>query len=1386
VTIAWSPGHGITDIADPPNPFAGGSWTARLDPDAPLGDIVISEILASNTTGLKDEDGEPVDWIEIFNRGAEAVDLTGWSLSDDRDEPALWILPAIIIAPKEYRLILASGKDRRSVTRPHASFKLDAEGEYVGFYNADAPRRVVSEISPRFPPQRTDISYGLDGSGALGYFDRPTPGAANGLPLAFRGFAADPEASVPRGFYEDPFAVELWTRTPDARIYYTLDGSEPAPQTGIRYVAPIPVEGTAARAVVTLRAAAFKDEYLPSRAVSFTYIFAEKVLDQPARPQGFPTMWGTGAADYAMDPRVVDDPGHAALARAGITSIPALSIVMDPNDLFGSSRGIYANPSMEGINWERPASAELIFPGIREGFQANCGIRIQGGSSTSGWKSVKLSMRLLFKSDYGPRNLRFPLFPDSRVREFDTIVLDAHLNLAWTHPDHGQRVRGQYVRDTFVSDLQNAVGSLAPHDIFVHLYLNGLYWGLYHVHERPDDSFASSYLGGEPEEYDAFKHNTSTLIAGERRAWDEMFTLARRGLSTRAAYEGIQQYLDVADLADYMLVNFYAGNTDWAHQNWYAARRRVPGAGYRFFSWDAEHVLKGVADNVTAVNNAGSPAELFTLLRANPEYKLLVADRAYRQYKIGGAMHVDDADPEWDPDYPEKNVPASLYMMRILEIDPAIVCESARWGDARRPNQPYTRNNEWMTELTWLIRTYFPQRSKNVIAQLRSLGVHPTAEPPIFNRQGGEIRPGFTLTMALPAGATGTIYYTLDGSDPRLAWTGDVSPAAAEYSAPVVLDGYAHVKARALRGTTWSAANEAIFDLAEARGALRITEIMYNPIGGRDYEFIEFRNTGAATIGLHGIHAATGITFAFPTDAALGPGEFAVIVADAGIFETRYPGVPIAGIFDGTLANEGDELIFADAAGVPIVAVDYDDEDAWPIGPDGFGFSLVCDDPGADPNDPRSWRASASPGGSPGADDPPGPPAGAVINEVLARSAAPLEDTIEIWNPAPRTINIGGWYLSDARRTAEDLRKFRIPPGTILAAGDFAVFQALDLDGRGGAVYLTATDGAGVLTGPIVEFDYDGVERNVSIGLRADPEGIDFAPLSAATFGAPNAPPAASEVVINEILYHPAANEEEFIELHNAGMAPVALFDPPLGRGFRLSGVRSADESDDYEFGPGAEIPAGGYLVLSGIDPDLFRRLHAVPAQVPVWGPFGGGLDNAGEALLLTRPETYEEGGVIHVRVDRVRYDDDPPWPAAADGAGPSLERVDPWAYGGDPANWKASTAPRGTPGQPNSVSTPGAKGGQIPSDINQDAQLDIGDAIGLLTHLFQGVPVLPCGDGLLSHPANTKLVDGNGDGQVDLGDPIYLLSYLFAQGPDPALGVSCVSIPGCPDACRP
>lgn len=1317
VQVEWGPGHGISDLANPANPFAGGSWSYTLDPNAPLADLVITEFLATNLSGLADEDGERSGWIEVSNRGSTAVEVSGWALTDDSEDLGKWVLPSVTLAPQAYLVVFTSAKDRAPTSgNLHANFKLNPAGEYLALSTAESPRRVVSEFARQFPEQRPDISYGLDPtSGVVSYFDPPTPGARNTTAVDVAGVVPEPVFTVPHGLYDAPLDVAIVSPMSGAVLYYTLDGSEPTPASGIPYAGAIRVAGTSRRAVVTLRAAAFKDGYLPSNVATSTYIYPEHVLSQPPDPDGFPNSWPGTTADYELDPRVINS--SRGMASTGLASIPSISVVSETGNFFDSSRGIYANASQSGPRWERPTSAELIFPDGRPGFQIDCGIRIQGGSSTGGWKSKKLSMRLLFKGDYGETKLGYPLFGDSFVDTFDSILLDAHLNLAWTHPSHDQRVRSQYVRDMYVSDLQLATGSLAPHSFLCNLYINGLFWGVYDIHERPDGSYAAEYLGGQKEEYDVLRHSGSTIVDGNGAAWNTMMGIARGDLSSNARYEDLQQYLDVGDLCDYMIVNLYVGNDDWPRHNWYAARRRVDGAQWRFFSWDAEHVLKSATINQTGVNNTNSPAEIYSRLRSNAEFRLLFADHVHRHFFNGGPMYVDPDRPEWDPEAGDSNVPAAMYWKRIEEIDPAIVLESARWGDVRRPDQPYVRDVEFLNELDWLLEAYFPRRSENVLGQFRNANLYPAVGAPIFSRHGGRIGPGFGLTMILTQGASGTVYYTTDGSDPRLYGSGDVSPTATLYSDPVVLNDSTLVKARTLSGGVWSALNEAVFTVI-ARQPLRISEIMYNPLGGSRYEFIEIENTADVTVFLSGLRFSAGVDFTFPWGAAVGPGEFVVLVSDAEAFASLYPDVAVGGVYRGNLSNAGELLTLSTGQGVPILSFEYDDEGFWPIAPDGMGHSLVLADfeSGADLDDPSSWRASAELNGSPWSEDPPPRHGGVVINEVLTASSEPLEDAIELHNPTVGAIDIGGWFLSDDRGSSVTLRKFRIPDGTVIPGGGYQVFYEFQfnaepgvltsfaLNSSGDDVYLSAADAVGNLTGYIVGHEFEAAEDGVSFGMHTTSAGPEFSALRRRTLGVDdpatveqfrqgsgvlNSPPLVGAVVVNEIHYHPRVAGIEFIELLNRSGEDVELHDADLQRGWRLTGVRNLQETDSYEFPSGTMISAGGFLLLVPVAPEDFRALHGVPPSVAIVGPSGGALANGGEELRLSKP-TASDDGVSFVLIDRVHYDDVEPWASDADGSGPSLERI--WAsdYGNEPLNWEASHDVGGTPGETNSVSQPG------------------------------------------------------------------------------------------------
>ncbi len=1373
---------------------------------------VINEILASNQEGLQDEDGDRSDWIELYNPGPGAVALSGWSITDDAAVPDKWVFPDVSIAPGGYLVVFASDKNRAPTdgSNLHLNFKLTADGEYCGLYDNSEPRVAISEFAPGFPNQRPDIAWGRGPGGVLSYLVPPTPGAANDTATVYDGFLYPPVVSVSHGFFDAPFELELTHDDPLVEIRYTLNGSPPTATTGVVYAGPFMIDPQADRGAVVLRAAAFRSGYLSSDAATRSYIFPLDVLNQANTLAGMPSQWGTvwpnlRGADYGMDLFLVNNFFTRPYVLGGLTDIPTVSIVTDHNSLWSPATGIYMNPSQSGTAWEKAASVELILPDGSPGFQQDCGIEIQGGSSVDQWKTAKLSFDLEFSGDFGPTGLSYDFFPGSPVDEFRVLTLDAHIDLTWLHQSVNHQVVAQYVRDAYTADLQLAMGHVSTHSRFCHLYLNGIYWGLYNVHEKPTEDFAAEHFGGAPDDYDVLKHQGSEVVHGDAVAWNQMMTIVRGGLASNAAYEQVADMLDMVPFIDYMLLNFYVGNLDWPHHNWYAIRAREPGAKWRIVNWDAENGLQSVNTNwITSIHDVSdTPGEIFAALRANAEFNLLFADRAHRHFSPGGVLYVNEAQPEYDPDHPENNQPAALYMERIAEIDFAIACESARWGDNRRPNNPYRRSVEWMAELNRLLDSYFPQRSAIVLNQFRQAGLYPATGAPVYNQHGGEVAQGFGVTLSLPAGGSGTIYYTLDGTDPRVYGTGEIAASAQPYTGPLVLTGSRLIKARVRNGSSWSALAEAQFVVVLPPGDLVISEIMYNPTGGTDYEFIELHNTTDHVIELSGLSIAGGVAYTFAQGTFVTAGGYTVVAGVPSAFATRYPGVTAVGPFDGNLSNGGEELLLIDALGTTIFQVGFDDEGFWPVAADGFGWSLVYENAQADPTDGNSWRASRDTNGSPGAADPAPLVGGIVLNEILANSAAPLEDAIELHNPTASAVNVGGWYLSDNRANVAGLKKYRIPNGTMIAPGGFVVFYEFQfnagatsfaLSSGGEAAYLSSADAGGNLTGYIVELAFGATSEGDSIGRHVTSQGPHITLLDHHTFGvsnpatvaefrtgagAVNAPPRISPVVINELMYAPAGDGDPFVELRNRSGASVSLYNAAAARGWALHGVSNQAATGDFEFPAGASVPAYGFALVVRMTPESFRTKYSIPAEVPIYGPYGEVLDLDGERIRLEEAVGAAPGSVTFLAVDQVRYAVGGAWPAQPFGGGPSLERVFGNEYGDDPVNWAASKIDGGTPGSCNTVS-PHFGDADDDGDIDED-DLDAFDACytGPDNGPYPGECVVfdyeldgdvddIDEDALLDFyvPLTPIAGDLDGDGEVGLADYAWLHACLEGSGP--------------------
>ena len=355
-----------------------------------------------------------------------------------------------------------------------------------------------------------------------------------------------------------------------------------------------------------------------------------------------------------------------------------------------------------------------------------------------------------------------------------------------------ERRRGDYLRDQWLRDTQLAMGWLAARGRFVHLYLNGLYWGLYNLCERPGPAFAAAHFGGTSEDYDS--RNGDHLLSGNGESFKQLMSRANRGLTNAVDFQTIAETLDLPNFIDYMIANFYGANADWDRSsNWYAARRRIAGGKFHFFVWDGERTLEAVDGNSMEFDDDESPARLFQKLRVNEEFRLMFADRVQKHLFGQGAL--------------TPAVAAARYRRRADEIGTAIIAESARWGDYRRdvhpyktgPYELYTVNGHWRPEITRLLNDYFPKRTAMVLEQFRAVGLYPRVAAPLIR---------LSARHCELQTKEGKVFFTTDGSDPRLPG-GGLAAGAALYKKPVELRTGAIMKARAFVGEAaageWSA-----------------------------------------------------------------------------------------------------------------------------------------------------------------------------------------------------------------------------------------------------------------------------------------------------------------------------------------------------------------------------------------------------------------------------------------------------------------------------------------------------------------------------------------------------------------------------------------------------
>ena len=1259
VTVAWRADHGITDLSDPPRPFPGGTWTYVLDALGPAPGVFISEFMAENRMALTDEDRDTSDWIEIYNSETTPADLGGWYLTDDQTNLTKWQFPDVTLSPKSYLVVFASAKNKvKPTARLHTNFKLASSGGYLALVSPAT--NVISEFV-LYPAQTADISYGrVEGEPqVVGYFTRPTPGTVNAI--SGTGFAPEVQFSRAGGPFLTNFDLVLSAANTNITIRYTLDGTMPTNSSPV-YTAPITVVNS-----VQIRTRAFADGLLPGPPRSETFLLLNSNVtnfssDLPVMVihslgKGAPTASRLNFAHVS-----VYEPGSG---RTSLTNPPALSFRAGLQIRGSSTEGItkasYKLEAWDELNLDRD-------------------VPLLGLPADSDWV-------LYAPNQFEPVLIHNP-FVHQLSRDMGrysprTRFLEVYINKS-TGPIAATHYVGIYVLEEKIkiAPQRVAIDRLQPEDVAAREVTGGYLMKI----DRVDPGDSGLYTGGATMAYVDPKERAIKVV--QRRPqltyvsnYFKTFYTTLVGSKWRDPVVGYRSYIDVDSWIDFHVLEMLSGNVDTLVLSTYFHK---PRGGKILFGphWDFDRAL-GSTDGRDSNPRNWVPGPFF----GAAWWSRLFSDIDFWQ------RWVDRWQELRTTHFALTNLHA-LIDRQANEVRQAQPREHQKWRFT-------LRGGSYQSEIN-LMKNWVSNRIDFIDKQL--------TQPPALSSPGGPIQPGFQVVIT--GAAKSSVYYTLDGSDPR-ASLGPLSSQAQLYTGPITLTRNARVVARAQdstkrqtggppTSTPWSRPVAATYVVTTP--LLLITEIMFHPekpSGATtnttsDFEFVELMNAGTDDMALPGCRIQGGIDFTFLTSAAvttLHPGERVVVAKNLTAFHLRYPQVTnVVGEFAGSLGNQSNRLVLTGPLQEPIVDFIY--QDNWVPLADGFGFSLVLADetiPAGQIGKSDAWRLSAALGGSPGFLDPSPPVLPAVyVNEIVSNPKSSGEDAIELLNESWSPVDISGWWLTD---NFHQPKKFQIPVGSVIQGKGVLVFResqfrrsgtnAFGLDALGESTYLFSADSQGKLTGWCHGFDFGPQEGGMSFGRWVTSDGHEhLAPYREPTLGHANSVPETWPAAFNEIMYAPAlengqGQRGQFIELADlsASEPPLALFDAsdPI-RTWRIRG------SIEFDFPAGFRFPPSRFVVLVGFDPAAdpgallaFRALYRLDSTCIILGPWRGTLGETNGTLTLLRPlaaSSLNTNSLPYTLVEELNYRADAPWPTDARATARSICPSFPRFFGDEPRLW--------------------------------------------------------------------------------------------------------------------
>jgi hypothetical protein len=704
--------------------------------------VFISEIAANNQHGLRDEEQDRSNWIELHNGGRAVKSLRGWHLTDTPDNLTKWRIPSVSLLPDKSIVIFASGKDRTNdLAHLHTNFRLNPRGGYLAL--VDRSTNVVSEFAPGYPGQMPDTSYVSlrDEPGIRGNINHPTPGKPN----SFQGeeFAPGVAFSRPGGTFLEPFALALSTASTGAVIRYTIDGTLPSSRSPA-YHAPFLVTNS-----TYLRARAYQENLLPGPPHSEAYLELS-----------------TNATEFS-------------------STLPVLIM-----NTFGRNEPVSANESFVHLSLLEPVDGRTSLTNPST-LTTRAGHRIRG-STSAGMPQAGFAIEFIDEFNH--------------ERNLSLLGLPADSDWVLYAPNAYDPV---LIHNPFIHQLSRDLGRYSPRTQFVEVFLirstgrvrEAHYHGMCVLEEKIKigrHRVNISRLGSDdvhpPEVTGGYLLKFDRLGPGE----SGVFSIGERGMVHVDPKEQVMRLPQRAAQRDY-LVNYLAefdralNGSDWKDSaTGYRAFLDVDGA----IDFHVLEVLSGNVDALVLSTYFHKPRNGRITFGPHWDFDRALGstdgrDENPRMWNTGGFFG-----GEWwprlfrDPDFWQQWVDrwqqlrgnhfALTNLNRLIDELAAELRDAQPRQYQRWHFQP--RGGSYQSEIQ-LMKRWLSNRLDFIDGQL--------TQPPRASHENGPL----TL-LDLFASTNATIYYTLDGTDPRMP-QGAVASNALAYATPVRLDAGQRLVARA-------------------------------------------------------------------------------------------------------------------------------------------------------------------------------------------------------------------------------------------------------------------------------------------------------------------------------------------------------------------------------------------------------------------------------------------------------------------------------------------------------------------------------------------------------------------------------------------------------------